>query len=139
MSFFPVLIQAAPAVPPATLRGMAAIEAADGFTVAVLGMGVVFMALFLLFLIMLGLIRSLEPKPQAAPAPTPAAPAQPAPAGSEGVSPQVVAAIATAIRLEQQRVAAVPLAHQPGAVSGWVVSRSLQWAAHQRIFQRSRS
>ncbi len=145
MSFLPVLIQAAPTVQEPTLRGLAAIEATNGWWVAVVGMCVVFSALFTLFLIMNGLIRFLEPKP----APAVTAAARPAIAEQsddavevtpdDGPTPQLVAAIALAIRLEQQRLAAATPAPQPGAGSGWVVSRSLQWAAHQRIFQRSRS
>jgi Na+-transporting methylmalonyl-CoA/oxaloacetate decarboxylase gamma subunit len=142
MSFIPVLIQVAPAVQEPTLRGIAAIESADGWWVAVIGMIVVFSALFALFLLMKLLIRLLD----APPAPTPAQLSAPAQVAAEvedaveieGPSPQLIAAIAVAVRLEQQRRASANPVPQHG-VSGWVVSRSLQWAAHQRIFQRSRS
>jgi sodium pump decarboxylase gamma subunit len=144
MSFVPAMIQVAPAVQEPSLRGLSAIEATNGWWVAVVGMGVVFSALFTLFLIMKGLTRLLDraPAPMQAVASRAAITQAPDDAveasAADGPSPQLVAAIATAIRLEQQRAAPVAPVPQPG-LSGWVVSRSLQWAAHQRIFQRSRS
>ncbi len=145
MSLLPILIQATPELQEPTLRGFAAIEATNGWWVAVVGMCVVFSALFTLFLIMKGLFRFLEPRPVAQVAATgrPAIAEAPEDAvevpASDGPTPQLVAAIATAIRLEQQRFASSAPAPQPGAGSGWVISRSLQWAAHQRVFQRTRS
>jgi len=145
MQLVPVLIQAVPTAQEPTLRGIAAIEATNGWWVAVVGMCVVFTALFSLFLIMKGLIWLLEPKlaPQLADAQRAVITQAPEDAvevpTADGPTAQVAAAIAIAIRLEQQRLAAHAQAPQPGAVSGWTVSRSLQWAAHQRIFQRSRS
>lgn len=145
MSFLPVLTQVAPAVQEPTLRGLAAIEATNGWWVAVVGMCVVFGALFTLFVIMNGLTWLLEPKPAPKLTDATRAAIEQAPEDAvevshpDGPTPQLVAAIATAIRLEQQHHADHAQAPQPGAVSGWVVSRSLQWAAHQSIFQRTRS
>jgi Na+-transporting methylmalonyl-CoA/oxaloacetate decarboxylase gamma subunit len=145
MQFVPLLVQAIPTVQEPALRGLAAIEATNGWWVAVVGMCVVFSALFSLFLIMKALIRFLEPRPAPQLSAAQRAAIEQAPESAVEVpsagdlSPQVVAAIATAIRLERQRLASAAPAPQPGAVSGWVVSRSLQWAAHQSIFQRSRS
>ena len=48
--------QATPPVAEPTLRGLEAIAAADGWMVALVGMSIVFVALFLLFLVMVGLL-----------------------------------------------------------------------------------
>lgn len=140
MPLVPLLIQATPEVSEPTLRGLEAIQAVDGFTVALVGMGVVFSALLLLFLLMIGLERLLEPqpKPRIEARPTPALEEQADVADEvDGPSPQLVAAIATAIRLEQQRQASHARAAQPGgAPTGWVVARATQWGAHQAIFLR---
>ncbi len=141
MNFGPLLIQATPEAAEPTLRGLEAIQAVDGFTVALVGMSVVFSALLLLFFLMIGLKRVLEPPPKAqVEAGSTAAIEQQAELAQEveGLSPQLVAAIATAIRLEQQRQAAYAQAPAPGVASGWTVARSLQWAAHQQIFLRPR-
>ncbi len=133
--------QATPPVAEPTLRGLEAIAAADGWMVALVGMSIVFVALFLLFLVMVGLRRALEPRLASRPrAPAPAsAPVQDSPsAGPPSLSPKLVAAVATAIRLEQRRQAASMHSPQSVAGSGWVAARSLQWASHQQIFLRPR-
>jgi sodium pump decarboxylase gamma subunit len=142
MQLLPPLIQATPELTEPTVRGLAAIQAVDGFTVALLGMSVVFCALLLLFFLMIGLQRLLEPRP------VPAVEAKPAAAiprqgehaeERDGLAPQLVVAIATAIRLEQHRQASVARAAQPGgAPTGWVLARAAQWSAHQAIFLRQR-
>lgn len=134
-----LLTQAAPELPEPALRGLAAIAAADGITVAAVGMSVVFVALFSLFLLMIALRRLLEPKlPVERVAPAPALSDHASSGDSPGPSPRLVAAIATAVRLEQRRRAAFATSTQAGASSGWGASRSLQWAAHQSIFLRPR-
>ena len=136
-----LLTQATPPEIETSVRGLDAVAAADGWVAALMGMGVVFSALFALFLLMIALRRTLEPRPQPKVEATPPAPAltdealgaQPA-----GLPPRLAAAIAVAIRLEQQRLVAAAIPPQPSSGSGWIVSRSLQWASHQQIFLRPR-
>ncbi len=130
------LLQADPGAVQLPLRGWDAIQAVDGWLVALVGMSVVFSALFLLFLLMILLQRLLEPRvARQVEGPSPVQPRLEAPT-PDGLSPRLVVAIATAIRLEQQRQAAYTRAPEPGGVTGWKLARSLQWASHQRIYLR---
>ncbi len=118
------------------LRGWAAVEAARGVEVALVGMGVVFSALAVLFFVMVLLQRLLDPKP----APAPASVAEDLTVEPAPVSPLVVAAISVALQLERRRSnrAQAPQAGQAGAGSGWLAARGQQWAANRRIFLRPR-
>ena len=118
-------------------RGLGAMEEARALEVALVGMGVVFTGLTILFLMMLLLERLVGERP----AQLPDEGGQAAPEASVDGAPDahLVVAIAVALGLERQRREAAVLPRRPAAVgSGWLRARAQEQVQRQRIFFRPR-
>ena len=120
-------------------KGLEAILAARGGNVALVGMGVVFVALTVLFLVMRLLDRLFYEAPGSVRASQQRASREPEP--TETVIPApLVAAITTALELERrQRVSPAALRQgQTQAGNGWAAARWAEQGQRQRIFHRRR-
>ncbi len=120
-------------------KGLEAILAAKGGNVALVGMGVVFVALTVLFFVMLLLDRLFYEPPGSARA-NQQQPADEPEQTETAVPRELVAVIATALELERrQRVSpALSREDQVQAGRGWAAVRWSEQVQRQRIFHRRR-
>lgn len=108
--------------------------------ITVIGVGLIFTVLFVLWGLMAALVRITAPRPQASPLPTPS------PTGSEAAVAlhaarrrAAVVGVAVALALEAERAASAPLLHAtPGAISPWQATiRGNALSRRAGVFQRT--
>ena len=108
--------------------------------ITVIGVGLIFTVLFVLWGLMAALVRITAPRPQAAPLPTPS------PTGSEAAvnlhaarRRAAVVGVAVALALEAERAASAPLLQAtPGAISPWQATiRGNALSRRAGVFQRT--